>query len=45
MKNELRGIGILLFALVLNTSLSPMLFFAIPVGLVGLVVLFKKESQ
>ncbi len=45
MKNELRGIGILLFAILINTIVSPAVILSIPIGLVGLFVLFKKDSQ
>ncbi len=45
MRNELRGIGLLLFAILLNTVVSPMVFIAVPIGIIGLIFLFKKENS
>lgn len=45
MKNELRGIGILLFAILVNTIVSPVFLIALPIGIVGLFILFKNDSH
>ncbi len=45
MKNALRGIRILLFAIMLNTCISIMAIFAIPIGIIGLIILFKSDPQ